>query len=381
MIAKARQYQLFAIFNQNLKKMDRAKFRGYLTRHYKFVLIVNAVLMFYLIAFLVNPFTEFLRFQSLYDLLVQLSGIVLFCSITIEGSINITNYLNKKLPWDNRPWLRVLVQLMAQFALAAIWISILRFFMAFLFYQVNLFEVFQSPDFTAADKLNFWRYTFASILLSLLVSFAIAARNFRITTAELKLNAAKLSQIAMQAELQSLKLQLDPHFMFNNFSTLSALIAEDKTLAQSFIDHLSKVYRYMIVKIHSDTVELQKEIKFIQSYVYLIKIRHGDNVMVSIDIPEHFMNRKIPPITLQLLIENAIKHNIASAAQPLEISIAMKDENLVVRNTLQKLSNPAPVSSKIGLENIKARYRIVSGLEPVIEEANGVFSVALPLLD
>jgi LytS/YehU family sensor histidine kinase len=182
--------------------------------------------------------------------------------------------------------------------------------------------------------------------------------------------------------LQSLKLQLDPHFMFNNFSTLSELISEDRALAQAFIEHLSKVYRYMILNIHYNTISVQKELKFIQSYIYLITIRHGKNVVIDIDVPDAALEKQLPPITLQLLIENAIKHNIASESQPLYVSITVDHgQRLVVVNNLQRITGGSIHSSQLGLKNIRERYRLVSGQLPEIHVSDDTFRVLLPLLD
>ena len=357
------------------------KVRAFLARHPMVVAIPFTMVVYYLFAYLVNPFVSLFHRTTAYDITVQLLGTAGFCTVILMGSLRISRVLNERFAWSDKPKQRAILQIFAQLMLALIWSSVFSFVMALVFYQINIFDVLRSEQFSSEQQLNVWRYTFSSILLSIVISVMLGARNFRLERDALLLQAAQLKQIAMQAELQSLKLQLDPHFMFNNLSTLSGLISDDRELAQNFIEHLARVYRYMITNIHSDTVSLQKELKFIQSYIYLIKIRHADNVVVEIDVPDEYLQKQIPPITLQLLIENAIKHNIASEAHPLKISIAIAGGNLVVSNTLQRLPATALTSSKVGLENIKSRFRIVFGSEPVIQEADGQFSVSLPLAD
>jgi LytS/YehU family sensor histidine kinase len=137
----------------------------------------------------------------------------------------------------------------------------------------------------------------------------------------------------------------------------------------------------MIINLNNDIITLREELKFIQAYAFLIKIRHGENVDIQTDIPEAINARGIPPITLQLLIENAIKHNVAAAAQPLHIRIYINDTGkLTVSNNIQLIRTNIP-STKLGLENIRNRYRLLSDLPTTIKKENGQFMVELPLLD
>lgn len=352
----------------------------YINKHYKYFLVPVVFGFHKLFFFLTDPYAEPLRDRTLLEVTVQNIGLILFSFIIMHGSIRITNHLNERLPWATTPALRAIIQIFAQLMLSTIWIFIYQFIIVLVLFNVNMFTIINSPEFTPEVRFMIWRFFFASAMVSLFTSLIITGRNFRMQTAEMKIQAAQLEQTAMQAELQTLKLQIDPHFVFNNFSTISALIEEDKTLAQTFVENLSRVYRYMIQNIHSDTITLQKEVRFIESYIYLISIRHSNNVKVNINIPEKLMQKRIPPITLQLLIENAIKHNVASEAKPLTITLQVVGNTLTVSNTLQRITTP-PHSSRIGLENIKSRYRIVSGKEPLIYETAESFIVELPLLD
>ena len=352
----------------------------YINRHYKYFLVPVVFGAHKLFFFLTDPYSEPLRTRTLAENIVQNIGLIFFSFIIVHGSINITNRLNVKLPWASTPALRVIVQILAQLMLATIWIFIFQFIIVIVLFDSNIFKVILSTELTSAERFVIWRFFFTSSVISLFVSLIITGRYFRMQTAEMKIQAAQLKQTAMQAELQALKLQIDPHFVFNNFSTISALIEEDKALAQTFVENLSRVYRYMIQNIHCDTITLQKEVKFIESYIYLISIRHSNNVKININISENLMQKRIPHITLQLLIENAIKHNVASEAKPLTITLFAANNTLLVSNNLQRIVIP-PYSSRIGLENIKSRYRIVSGKEPLIVETTDSFIVELPLLD
>jgi two-component system, LytTR family, sensor kinase len=360
----------------------------WLRKYFKVLLVPGVFVFYYFLVYLVNPYTDYWKFENRrpYDVAIELGGIMTFCYLMVESCLFISRRLNTIIPWEERPFQRSVVQLSTQLLLTLT----MHYCVGFLIVQVFFHDVIESrPTMTLMQQLDRWRYLIVSIAITVLLNSAVTARYFlrrwrdsMLEAAQLKLHAAELKEIAMQAELQSLKLQLDPHFMFNNFSTLSELISEDRDLAQAFIENLSKVYRYMILNIHYNTISLQKELKFIQSYIYLISIRHGSNVVIDIDVADILLERQLPPITLQLLIENAIKHNIASESQPLRISITVDDQQrLVVVNNLQRIAGGSMHSSQLGLKNIRERYRLVSGQLPEIQQSADAFRVLLPLLD
>lgn len=189
----------------------------------------------------------------------------------------------------------------------------------------------------------------------------------------------RLEIVAMQAQLAALKQQIDPHFMFNNFSILSELIVEDKALAVKFLDKLSKVYRYVIQHYDRDTVPVAQELSFLDAYLYLMEIRYEGAVIVSIAPELRRAEGQIPPVCLQQLVENALKHNRFSEEQPLTVSLSMEDGCVAVSNTLRPLSSP-PVSTGIGQRNIGARYALLSDRKPAVEQTGGIYTVRLPIL-
>lgn len=172
-------------------------------------------------------------------------------------------------------------------------------------------------------------------------------------------------EYATQMQLEVLKSQIDPHFMFNNFSILSELIMEDRTLADKFLEHLSKVYRYVIQNLKRDIVSIREEITFLYSYMYLIDIRYENAVRISVDnklTEDH--DGCIPPICLQLLVENAIKHNQFSASRPLVIRIYREEDWMVVENELRPVVSEL-VSTGIGHRNIAGRYFLLCQKSPL----------------
>lgn len=186
----------------------------------------------------------------------------------------------------------------------------------------------------------------------------------------------------LQAQLAALKNQVNPHFLFNSFSILSSLVHVDAALSEQFIEQLARAYRYTLEQKDNDLVLLSTELDFIKSYTFLLKIRFEDKFDVVLDIPEATRHRyRVAPLTLQLLVENAVKHNQMSAQHPLTVSITVAADELVVRNTLQRRPLPlAAASMGVGVQNILNRYRLLTPLLLRIGEVAGTFEVRLPLL-
>lgn len=189
--------------------------------------------------------------------------------------------------------------------------------------------------------------------------------------------AAKQAQI--RSELEGLRSQVNPHFLFNSMNTLMNIVVEDQNLAVNFLRKLSKVYRYVLENREEQIIPLQKELKFIEAYVFLQKERFRGSLEVDINIPEVFLNRQIIPLSLQILFENAIKHNAVSQKKPLQIEVFVEADNLVVRNNLQRKEQVMD-STKFGLQNIETRYRFFTQRSISIKETNTHFSVTIPLL-
>lgn len=189
-----------------------------------------------------------------------------------------------------------------------------------------------------------------------------------------------LKQMNIEQEFENLKSQVNPHFLFNCFNTLSSLISEDKERAEVFLDELSKVYRYLLSTNIDGVATLQSEIKFIESYVALLKTRHGDALQVQMEIDKEYYSTLLPSLSLQLVVENAVKHNIVSKQQPLIIEIfTTPARQLIVNNNLQRKEKKEK-STRIGLQNIKAKYQLLQedGFQVVQGEKN--FMAVLPLI-
>ncbi|GAB3559188.1 sensor histidine kinase [Spirosoma fluminis] len=190
----------------------------------------------------------------------------------------------------------------------------------------------------------------------------------------------QLKQEKTEAQMQALQSQINPHFLFNSLNTLSSLIDESPNQASSFVDELSSVYRYLLRSNENDLTTLGVELNFIRSYFHLLRTRFGNSITLEIDVADQYVESLLPPLTLQLLVENAVKHNIVMARQPLRIRIRTNpEEQLIIDNTLQRKRLKVE-SNGVGLSNIATKYRLLNQPEPLIEERENWFSVTLPIL-
>ena len=170
-------------------------------------------------------------------------------------------------------------------------------------------------------------------------------------------------------------------FLFNSLNSLSSLIADDPEKAEVFVDKLSTVYRYILLHNGRDWVDLHTELLFIKAYFHLLQTRYGDAVQLTLFVSDTQTELLLPPLTLQLLVENAVKHNVVHKNKPLLIEIASRGEmELVIRNNLQPKAKQLVLSHGVGLKNIAERYKIANAGSIVVEEKEDWFVVRLPLV-
>jgi hypothetical protein len=225
---------------------------------------------------------------------------------------------------------------------------------------------------------NFQMY-FVSLLLTLVISLFFHAFYFYKALQEKKVKEQKVIAGTASAKFESLKNQIDPHFLFNSLNVLTSLIEENPENAQKFTTSLSKIYRYVLEQKDKELVSVEEELAFAKTYVNLLKMRFENSVFY--EVPETLSNpeAKVVPLSLQLLLENVIKHNTVSETKPLRIRIYEEGNCLIVENNYQKkevLQN----RQGVGLENIINRYNIVTNRKVVIEQNEKIFRVKLPVL-
>jgi hypothetical protein len=194
------------------------------------------------------------------------------------------------------------------------------------------------------------------------------------------LEKEKLIQSEWQAKYDLLRAQINPHFLFNSLNSLSGLISENPEKAEAFTDEMSRVYRYLLKSSDRELVTLADELQFIRSYAHLLQVRHADAFSIEAKVDPGYTEYLLPALTLQLLVENAVKHNVVDREHPLIVTVATtNDAELVVINNIRKKNILIP-STGMGLNNINTKYRLLNLGGLSIDDANGVFTVKVPLI-
>jgi LytS/YehU family sensor histidine kinase len=229
-----------------------------------------------------------------------------------------------------------------------------------------------------------WNVVFTSTLIVMICVLFIThvyETVFLVKRAETdKLRTEQLERSKVEAELEALKNQVDPHFIFNSLNTLSYLIDKDVRKAKVFNDNLADVYRYILQNKGRDLVLLREEMSFVSGYFSLLKIRFEEAVKLDNQVDDSALEEYlVPPISLQVLIENAIKHNDFSDILPITITIKITGREIIITNELRHKTIGKP-SSKIGLHNLNERYRLITNESIEVETINGTYKVTLPLL-
>lgn len=239
-----------------------------------------------------------------------------------------------------------------------------------------------TPQQRRANREQRGRINNGLTVMAMLSAFYLSAsrRAYR-RLEDVQVRAERLEKENIQAQFAALKSQVNPHFLFNSLSILSSLVYADAELSEKFIDQLSRAYRYILEQKDNERVLLKTELEFIQAYRFLLNIRFENKFDVVVNVPEADQNRySIAPLTLQLLVENAVKHNRMSAKEPLRVQIGLEGACLVVCNNRQ-LRPQSEVSTGVGLQNIINRYALLTDQPVWIGENDGSFVVKVPLLN
>ena len=354
------------------------------TRSKIIVLASFSFVMFYVFGYMLNPYdiwwnTYFQR--PLIEILAEWGSSLLFCILISFSSIYIHNKLNGYFSWMENPLKRLLVETFLNV------VCVVLLVVAQVICITLLFENNNSCCSEKDIEIGYWQWITVSIFIALIIS-AIHTGNYLITNwknaalevTEHKLKSAQHKQAAAEAELLALKLQLDPHFVFNNLSVLSELILEDQQLGYHYAENFSKVYRYLLVNSKKDLITLEDEMKFLKAYIFLLEHRAGSGILFEIDIDPASLSLRLPPMSLQLLIENAMKHNKFLKSSPLRITVKSgTNMDLVISNSFQPIEKKQ-VSSGLGLANIVQRYLLLSDRVPKITANDLLFTVSIPLI-
>lgn len=323
----------------------------------------------YLILILLNSDESNLqgwKFYYITDFIIEGLFCLLFTIVLFETGLWTSQIINSK--WIERK--NSIARFILQLVLHIIMVTIL----AIVFFNIDL------PQKYGYDDLLLRRVLIMGVIFSILITTGLTAEQLLIKWNESKLEAVENKKQALQAELNALKLQLDPHFLFNNLSTLTSLIEENPVTAVEYVTNLSAVYRYVLSNRNKNMIVLKTELDFIKEYLFLYQIRYGASIMINIADNIQNRNKFIAPLTLQLLIENAIKHNSFSIAAPLHIGISYKEQWIIVKNNKSPRFAKEP-GEGIGLEHIYQRYKFLGNLLPEVQDLETTFEVRIPLLN
>jgi sensor histidine kinase YesM len=322
------------------------------------VIIINFLL------FATKYFTDIKIF-----LLASLSTfIIMTCSWQLLTSIGVA--MRNRFPKDHDLLKRLSIALFIFIILTALTISAI-------FWGYDYFNFL-------GYEINETRYKWALIIFVIINIFMICLHegvasfdNWKETITETE----KLKKEYMQSQLLGLKGQVNPHFLFNSLNSLSCLINENQQKAETFLDEMSKIYRYLLRNSDEHLVTLETELQFVHSYFYLQKARYGEGIMLNIEVSNEAQRKYLPPLTLQIVLESTLNENMISKDQPLKIEISsLNNEWLQVKNNLQKkISEDIP--SHAGLENISNKFRLLCHKEVVINYSQSDKILVLPLIN
>ncbi len=278
------------------------------------------------------------------------------------GNSFSSDWLSKKISWTEYPvkMFFTLLGFTIVYTLAAVYI-LLWFYREVLGFKVQ------------ANNL-----IYSSLIITFLISMFMHGRSFLLSWKQNAIDAEKAKHESVTARYESLKNQVNPHFLFNSLNALTNLVYENQDLAAKFIKQLSEVYRYVLDTRDRELVAEAEELKFLEAYIFLQKIRFSDNLAIEVNMVGE--KTSFPPLVLQMLIENAIKHNEISGDRPLTIRIYKQDGFVCVENNLQTKRILAEDSPGIGLENISSRYEFLTEDKVQVSDGEGKFVVKLPIL-
>ncbi len=294
-----------------------------------------------------------------------LIGVVLW-----YGNGHIGNWISKNHSWLDNPVRTFIIALVATLTYT---LSAAQIFWAVLHWALS-----GAPFLRTLGHLDY-SFLLTVTIVTLIIGLFMYGLQFFKLWKQTFLETEKLKRAHVEAQYEALKNQVNPHFLFNSFNVLSTLVYKDPDLAAKFIKQLSITYRYVLDTREQEIIPLKEELKALEAYAFLMKIRFGENLDVHLKVSDS-NGEMIVPLTLQILVENAVKHNEISKSNPLKVKVVREGSGYIsVRNNLQEKVQ-AQHKSGIGLENIKARYRFVSKKEIEVKKENGQFEVRVPVV-
>lgn len=293
-------------------------------------------------------------------------GIPLFFANSIPSMINPSFDLKRQ----QYSWKRLLTNFLLGMILTVVFLMILNYILRVVIEGNTVQAVF--------DDRSRGSYVIG-LIISVIVSLTYHSYHFYQAIKEITVAKERLESEKIKSEHQSLRAHIDPHFLFNSFNVLSGLIDEDTEKAQHFLSRLSKVYRHVLENRESESVMIADELSFARMYVDLLQMRFEDSICLKANVQEAYLKKKITPLSLQLLIENAVKHNAFNKRNVLVIEIYVEEDYLVVRNNVTPKTTLQD-STGFGLENINKQYQLLTQKSMIVEDTSSFFTVKLPII-
>lgn len=292
------------------------------------------------------------------DIILRMLSLFGFCFVVLKLNIDWSiKWFHKKAFSKS-----ILISIVILF----LWIQILKTFDTI----IN-----EALSATLNHRVNNYVYFFVMLMLLIISKTVLLNNKTKIDAIEKE----QLKQQTLQNELSALKNQVNPHFLFNSLNSLTLLVREDQKTAEKFIKQLSFLYRYILQSKDQNLVTLKEELKFLNSYIFLIKERYRENFHINISIDESLLQKETPTLALQILVENSVKHNEISARKPLTVDIYNDDNFLIVKNKIQKRTGSTE-STNTGLSNLNNRFQLSLNKTIIIEKSQDYFIVKLPIL-
>lgn len=291
----------------------------------------------------------------------------IFGIIMMESIFWVWRWIDRHQYRESSPGRRFILQSFTGLLVAIFWILLVRLSYTYLFSHGMLIILWD-------ESLIFFLVVFFMLTLNFADLGNFLIERYRKSLAEIE----KFRKENAEYQFEMLKLQLNPHFLFNSLNTLSSLVHEDPEKSAEFIRKLSDVYRYVLDNRNKELVTLREEMEFIQAFAFLQGLRFQGMIDFRINVDEDMLDKKIAPMSLQLLVENAIKHNVASRKAPLWIEIITDKNSIIVTNNFQPKENQD--GTGVGLKNISSRYNFLTGRKIQIYQDENLFRVSIPLI-
>ncbi|MDZ7806254.1 MAG: histidine kinase [Gracilimonas sp.] len=336
-----------------------------------FKLVFGFAVSIQVIIILVNHLTGFFELNSISHFISRLIfGSILSLIATfavVYPDLFVIKLLNEKVGWHKKVFVRVILQFFWTVAIG----GIIAVVVTYISHVLNPYR----DGFLINMSYNLMIFAVCNVILMIILEGWI----FFIEGVKSSQRSRELESQVMELRFEMLKKQIDSHFLFNSLNVLSGLIEKDPIKAQDFIDEFSRLYRYVLESIDKRVVSVRDEINFARSYLYLQKMRYGKGLEYKVGLSSELMDGYLPPLSLQVVLENVCKHNTVSLEEPLMIGIFGKNGELVIQNNLQpKISHSR--GTRTGQSNLKKRYQLLCDMEPTFKVGTVNYTATLPII-